>query len=179
MARISYAILLGLIGAAIIHIVILLLLPFTTDKDAWSRLAAEGELFEVVPIPRNAVSPIGAVADPFIHASACRFDLSQGIAHVTAKGGVPFWSVSIYNRRGHNIYNFNDRTVTAEALDLAVVSPAQMLDLRKDLPDQLAGSLFVEVVDPLGIVVVRAFQPDRTYASKVSVFFDAERCQPL
>jgi len=40
MRKLLYAVLLGLIGAGIVHIVILILLPLFSQRDAWSRLAA-------------------------------------------------------------------------------------------------------------------------------------------
>ncbi|MEX0408140.1 DUF1254 domain-containing protein [Aquibium sp. LZ166] len=178
MLRVLYALLLGLLGAAIVHIVILLLLPFITDKDAWSRLAAEGETFEMVSLSSKAApAPVVTMTDPFIRASACRFDLTQGIARITAQSDVPFWSVSIYDRRGHNVYSFNDRTATAKALDLAIVSPTQMLELRKSLPDEFAKSLFVEFAQPAGIVVIRAFVPDETFEPAVEGFFTSASCR--
>lgn len=178
MLRLLYALLLGLLGAAIIHIVILLLLPLITDADAWSRLAAEGETFEMVSLSTDAApAPVVTMTDPFIRASACRFDLSEGATHVTARADVPFWSVSIYDRRGHNVYSFNDRTATAKALDLAIVSPTQMLELRKSLPDEFAKSLFVEFAQPAGIVVIRAFVPDETFEPAVERFFSSASCR--
>ena len=47
----------------------------------------------------------------------------------------PFWSVSVYDRSGQNIYSFNDRTPPDGNLDFVVLTPAQMIELRKDLPD--------------------------------------------
>ncbi len=176
MARLVYTLLVGLVGAAIVHIAILLLLPVLSERDAWSRLASVGNLFEVVPLARSG-GPAGVMlADPFIEARACRFDLEAGIAHVTAASGAPFWSVSLYDRRGYNVYSFNDRTVSGGVLDLAIVSPAQMIELRKDLPDSLAGAILVEMARPLGIVVVRAFRPDPAFAPIVGGFLDSIGC---
>jgi uncharacterized membrane protein len=176
MARLVYAVLLGLVGAAIVHIAILLLLPVLSERDAWSRLAAVGNLFQVVPLAPAGGPATVVLADPFIEARACRFDLDAGIAHVTAGAGAPFWSVSIYDRRGYNVYSFNDRTVAGGVLDLAIVSPAQMIELRKELPDGLARSILVEMARPLGIVVVRAFRPDPTFAPIVGGFLDSIGC---
>jgi len=39
-ARLLYAVVLGLVGAAIVHIAVLFLLPRLSERDAWSRLAA-------------------------------------------------------------------------------------------------------------------------------------------
>jgi uncharacterized membrane protein len=66
--------------------------------------------------------------------------------------------------------------VAGGVLDLAIVSPAQMIELRKELPDGLARSILVEMARPLGIVVVRAFRPDPTFAPIVGGFLDSIGC---
>ena len=45
--------------------------------------------------------------------------------------------MSIYDRSGRNIYSFNDRTAMEGELDVVVVTPLQMVELRKDLPKTL------------------------------------------
>ena len=88
---------------------------------------------------------------------ACRFDLSDGAVHVQATGRIPFWSVSVYNRRGQNIYSLNDRAQTLGDLDLVLVTPAQMLELKKNVPKEFEKSVFVEADVGRGIVAVRGF----------------------
>ena len=82
----------------------------------------------------TAVAPTVEAPDPFFRASACRFDLQDGPVRLKADGTVPFWSASIYDRGGQNVYNFNDRTAAGGELDFVVVTPAQMIEMRKDLP---------------------------------------------
>ncbi|PSM18160.1 MULTISPECIES: DUF1254 domain-containing protein [Nitratireductor] len=180
MLRLAYVLLSGLIGAAIVHIAILLLLPAYAERDAWSRLEQAGAPNSFVRLPETASATRGARApDPFMAAGACRFDLSESGVRVQATEKPLFWSVSLYNRWGHNIYSLNDRTASDGLLDLVVVSPDQMIDLRKDLPEDLAGSVIIEVEEDIGIVVVRIFRPDATFAPLVDSFFDAARCQSL
>src|SRR5690606_14462883 len=116
-----YALLLGLVGAGIVHIAILLLLPVLSERDSWSRLATAGDLYALVRLHGGPGSePLVRSWDPLFDARACRFDLTEGIVHVFADGSVPFWSVSVYDRNGQNIYSFNDRTGSGGNLDFAV-----------------------------------------------------------
>ena len=55
------------------------------------------------------------------------------MVRIKAPGNVPFWSVSVYDRSGHNIYSFNDHTATGGKLDSVVLTPAQMIEVRKEL----------------------------------------------
>jgi uncharacterized membrane protein len=177
MARLFYATLLGIVGAGIVHIAILLLLPALSERDSWSRLAEAGELYSVVPIHGSADGPpLVKAYDPMFDARACRFDLTEGIVHVLAEGNVPFWSASVYDRNGQNIYSFNDRTASGGELDFAVVTPVQMIEIRKELPPEFQSSIFVETQADQGIVVVRAFVPDETWRPVVTRYLDSIVC---
>ena len=79
MLRLLYAILLGVVGAGIVHISILLLLPLFSDRDAWSRLAAAADLYVVTAADgSDGSAPTVEAPDPFFRAVACRFDLEDG-----------------------------------------------------------------------------------------------------
>lgn len=173
MTRLVHALILGVIGAVIVHIAILLLLPFNAQDDAWSRLETTGGSWRFVPLER-----VAATHDPLIAGLACRFDLADGPARIAAAGRVPYWSLSVYGRRGHNLYSLTDRTATDRHLDLLLLTPSQMIDMRRDMPEAFAGAIFVEVADPRGIVALRVFRPDDTYAPIVDPFLDSARCAP-
>jgi uncharacterized membrane protein len=177
MLRIFYAILLGLVGAGIVHIAVLLLLPVVSDRDAWSRLAQAGGLYTVTPLyGAGADRGVLRSTDPLFQAVACRFDLADGIIHIRGVGQLPFWSVSVYDRGGQNIYSFNDRSSTKGVLDLVVLTPAQMVEVRKDLPQAYAESVFVEATIGEGIAVVRGFVPDDSWTPLVARQLGALAC---
>ena len=175
MLRLLYAVAVGLVGAGIVHVAVLMLLPGFSERDAWSRLAMAADLYRVVRIDASAGALIRSV-DPLFFAAACRFDLSEGIVHVRAPGKAPFWSVSVYDRAGQNIYSFNDRTNESGALDFVVLTRPQTIELRKALPADLEGSIFVETAVDEAIVVVRAFVPDESWEPTVAEFLDQITC---
>ncbi len=178
MSRAVHLLLLGLLGAAIAHIAILLLLPVLSERDAWSRMAARGALLRPVSLESTAADAALPRADPFLSSAGCRFDLhDHGVLHVTAGSGAPFWSVSVYDRRGYALHSFNDRTAAGGRLDLAVATTAQLAELRRALPDALARSTFVEMDNPQGIVVLRAFRPDPTWEPVVETFLASLACE--
>ena len=132
MLRLFYVLLIGIIGAGIVHISVLLLLPQFSERDAWSSLAEAADFYKAVRIDAGDGSPpIVKAVDPLFHAAACRFDLDEGPVHLRAPGSVPFWSVSIYNRAGQNVYSFNDRATDKGALDFVVLTSEQMIEVRK------------------------------------------------
>ncbi|QPC87200.1 DUF1254 domain-containing protein [Mesorhizobium sp. NBSH29] len=173
--RLAYAIAVGLVGAGIVHITILMMLPTFSARDAWSRLATLGDLYEAERVVAGGPVMVQP-ADPFFLTVACRFDLHDGIAHLTADGSLPFWSASIYDRHGQNIYSFNDRTTSDNALDFVIAAPLQMIELRKNLPADLETAVFVEADIDEGIVMVRAFAPDPSIRPGVEATLDGLTC---
>ena len=67
---------------------------------------------------------------------------------------------------------------TGGELDFVVVTPAQMIDMRKDLPAELEASIFVEADVDEGIVVVRAFAPDDSWTSSITTYVKSIACAP-
>lgn len=177
MRRVLHALLLGLFGAGIVHIAVLLLIPEFSERDAWSRLAMKSDFYVMTPLTaEKGGPPVVKSVDPLFAAAACRFDLGDGMAQVRASGHVPFWSVSVYDRNGHNLYSFNDRSAGKGVLDVVVLTPTQMIAVRKDLPEDLAGSVFVEADTDQGIVVIRALTPDESWRPRVARFLEQASC---
>jgi uncharacterized membrane protein len=178
MRRLLHAILLGLLGAGIVHIVVLLLVPEFSERDAWSRMATASDFYKMTRLDAEAGgAAVVKSVDPLFYAAACRFDLTEGMVRVKAPGNVPFWSVSVYDRGGHNIYSFNDHSATGGMLDTVVLTPAQMIEVRRDLPEELQGAIFVEAPIDEGIFVIRSFVPDDSWKPTVSRFLEQSSCE--
>jgi len=177
MLRFFYVLMISLVGAGIVHIAVLLLLPQFSERDAWSSLAEAADYYKAVRIDAGDGSPpIVKAVDPLFHAAACRFDLGEGPVHVRAPGNVPFWSVSIYNRAGQNVYSFNDRATDNGTLDFVVLTSAQMIEVRKQVPEDFSQAIFVEAPIGEGIVVVRSFVPDPTWEEMTTEFLAKIAC---
>ncbi len=177
MARALYTVILGLVGAAVIHLAVLLLVPNYSQRDAWSRLAQRVPIFTIAPIADQADGPFSKGRNPLFRSSACRFALGTGIVRFIADGDVPFWSVSIYDRLGQGLYSLNDRTATDRQLDIVIATPVQMVELRKELPEAYENSVFVETEQREGIIVVRAFVPDQSWNGVVGDFLNSAACR--
>lgn len=178
MCKLLYAIVLGVVGAAIVHIVILFLLPVYTNQDAWAQLAKSAELNEALLLEQGGeVSRSLGPGNPFLETAACRFDLSRGAVHIHGDGTVPFWSMALYDRTGLNLFSFNERTATDGILDFVVLTHGQMLEMRKDLPAEFRSSIFVEVDTSEAMFVVRSFVPDQTWKPQVTSFLKGITCE--
>ncbi|TIV08565.1 MAG: DUF1254 domain-containing protein, partial [Mesorhizobium sp.] len=74
-------------------------------------------------------------------------------------------------------YSFNDHSATGRVLDSIVLTPAQMIEIRKDLPEELQGAIFVEAPIDEGMFVIRSFVPDDSWKPIVSRFLEQSSCE--
>lgn len=176
MARFFHAIVIGLIGAGIIHIVVLFLIPRMVENDIWTALSEQSQPYSLIGADTlNAQTGIGS-SDPFFYDVACLFDLADGPTRVNAAGTIPFWSASIYDRSGLNIFSLNRHTASDGDIDFVIATAAQMIALRNQLPADFTDSIFVETNIDRGIVVLRGFVADPTWEAQVAAFFEGATC---
>ena len=85
MVKWLYALTAGIIGAGIVHIATLLLIPAVSDIDTWTRLSAFGNLneFHQIELTGSAAASIRAL-DPTFQVAACRFDLADGPVEIAS-----------------------------------------------------------------------------------------------
>jgi len=179
MRRFLWATLLGLVGAGIVHIVVLMLVPQVSERGAWSQLAAAAGLDGPTAVDGRDGGIVIRPHDPAFLTSACLFDLTEGYLHVASDHRVPFWSASVYNRNGSSQLAVNDRSSQRGLLDIVVLSTDQMVELRREAPDGMERSILAETAAVEGIVVVRAFVPDASWTEAVQAFMDDLRCERL
>lgn len=176
MTRLLHAIITGLVGAGIVHIAVLMLVPGFSVRDAWTVLSAQSNYYTFTRLDPPGSVPLIRSLDPLFDAVACRFDLGEGVVHIAGEGAVPYWSISVYDRTGRNIFSFNDRSSTQGDVDFVVATSAQMVALRNALPADYDRSVFVEADIDEGIAVVRAFAPDPSWEPTVSSYLDGLEC---
>lgn len=178
MTRLVHALLLGVLGAGIVHVAILFLLPVYTERDAWTQLSRLGEPYEAMRLDETSgAAEVPTVGNPFFEAAICRFDLEEQPLHVHAEGRSAFWSMSVYDGTGQNVFSLNDGTATDGRLDFVVLTPAQMPVLRNALPAEFERSIFVETDTGEGIVLVRVFVPDESWRTQVVSYLDSMSCE--
>lgn len=181
MTRLFYATLVGLVGAAVVHLSVIFLLPLVSTDTSWNRVAAQ--VAEDQPYrPGEGRDALGTGAfgpDPFFVTVICRYDLGAGALHVRSPGLAPLWTVGIHDSLGNLIFSANDRLVAGRRLDLAVVDASQLRFVRQNAPPELAEAIIAPAARPTGFVAVRAFQPDPSWDSVIERFVDGMVCEPL
>ncbi len=159
--------LLFLVGAlflgGMIHIVVVLLVPYYADRDAWAQVERFGreDRFHVLPLAQPGAEPLKSL-DPWMLQAVCRFSLAEGPVRMTAALPDDFWSIAIFDRRGRNMFSLNDRSAERTRLDLAVITPVQMAQLRQNPPESMETAIVVELPIEEGFAMLRLFVADET-----------------
>jgi uncharacterized membrane protein len=179
MLRVFFAVITGIFGAALLHLVIILALPHFTGRDAATRVEAEGDPNNFYLLASRYDEAGLANGDPFVRTAVCSFDTSDAPVHFTAKGNVPFWSIAIYDSASNEIFSMNDRTSVGGALDVLAASPIQLTDLRKNLPQELQQTILVEMAHPEGYAVLRTLAPQTSFDEAARNFLTEAGCEEL
>ena len=173
------AIAIGLVGAAIVHIVVILALPLWTGKDAWTRVRAMGAQNRFYSLA-NEPNPTGLFNDdPGIRTAVCHFEISNAPVRIIASGDVAMWTVSAYDTSSNETFSMNDRSSIGEDVDIAFVTPAQMLQMRRAMPEALERSVLVELQRPQGYVALRAIAPLPSQEPAARAFLADALCSSL
>lgn len=176
MRSVILAIATGLVGAAFIHIVIILALPMWTGTDSWTRVQALGAANRFYALA-NEPNTTGLYNEtPNIRTAVCHFDVSGGPVRVIASGDVPIWTVSAYDVSANETYSMNDRSAIGSGVNIAFVTPAQMLQLRRTMPPSLEQAVLVELQQPQAYVALRAVSPTPSHEPAARAFLADALC---
>ncbi len=145
---------------ALVHLVVILLIPVVATRDAFARVEELGAVGETVALARASPSERRfPYADPALAGAFCRFDLAQGPVRVKAPvGRAGFASLSFHTRRGAVFYALTDKAATHGFMEAIVVTPAQLRTLAAhDDEDNPPQDLRIVSATNQGFVLMRAF----------------------
>ncbi len=143
----------------IIHIAVIMSLPYLTTHDAWARLKPITPVNTMVPIPiKNGIAPLPLMTTDMRYA-ICRYDVSKGTLVIQADLLDDYWSIAIYTRNAQNFYVINGKDVRRSQVELLLsttfksAGPATEKAQDRGADD---GAIRVKAIDSQGLVVVRA-----------------------
>jgi uncharacterized membrane protein len=167
----------GLIVGGIIHVAIVFMVPNFAGKDAWAEMARFGPdgQFHTIPMSEAGAEAI-ADLDPRMMQAVCRFSLLNGPVRIGADLPDEFWSVAVFDRRGRNVYSLNDRAAERAHLDLAILTPVQMAQMRQNPPASLASAIVLEQPLDVGFILIRSFVPDDSMLPTVTAALTGATC---
>lgn len=179
MLKVLLTILTGLVGAGLLHLVIILSLPSFSERDAYSRVLGEGDPFEFHAIGSKPDLAGLSKSDPFLETAVCAFDISEAPVRLTAAKGVPFWSFATFDTASNETFSINDRTAADRKLDVIVATPVQAVALRKATPPSALQPIIVETAQEQGYAVLRALAPQTSFRQGAAQFLADATCSPM
>jgi uncharacterized membrane protein len=180
MGRFIYLLVLGGLGALVVHIFTIFLIPGFAENDAWARLPKPvDDGFFTLLKPEEPLAKNMRAFDPNFVFGTCRFDLSDGPFSLSGETAPTFWSLSVYDRGGLNVYSLNDKSLQGNNLDVVIATPIQLTELQTDIPPELSNSVFVEVDAIEGFVLLRSYVPEEGLRDQATAFVRTTACAPL
>lgn len=191
MLRLLLALVAGLVGAAVVHIVSIFAIPMMAENNAWGRLARIADIYQIAQVDSlhgdGAAEPAAsakpgihdfAFIDPAFVTAACRFSLTDAPVRMRATGRIDFWSASIYSRSGDNLYSINDRSAVDGQFDLLVATPEQLAEAGAgDERDETAIPVGVDIGE--GYLTLRILVDEESKRPEVEAFVGSLTCAPI
>jgi len=175
-----YWALFGLVFGAVIHISAVLALPYMAKNTAYQRLQGilPANSMRLLPAASPDQQAI-AFLTPDVRYAVCRFDLTQGPLHFSAKLGQPTWSIALYSRYGENFYTVtaSDLKRTDVVMQLTRSGARTGGPLTSLVPVLSDNNLHVVAPTDDGLIVVRAPLLGTSYVAEIETTLKAARCR--
>lgn len=170
-----------LLVAGIVHLAIVLLMPFVTSSNAALRLASGASLHameQLQPVADGGETLPFPFADPALITAVCRFDLAEGPVSLKIPTGDSFLSVAVLTPTGRVAVALTDRAATRRLLDIVLVTAAQQRQLESQDPDdEPVQELRLRLGNPKGMVVVRSLALREAEKQTISAQLGRATCQ--
>lgn len=179
MIKLIIAVITGLIGAAVLHIMIILTLPLYTGSDAWSKvinLGAENE-FHMLTNQENSTGLHNE--DIHIQSAVCYYDLDDGPLQILADNSASMWTFGAFDSDTNEVFSMSARSSIQGEVNFLIVTRAQILTLRSEEPELVSRTIAIEVTDAQGYAVIRAIAPDFSQIAEARSFLSSASCALL
>lgn len=176
---IGLAVLTGLLGAALLHILIILVLPYNTGSDAWSKVVSIGEPFEFYALA-NQDNPTELFNEDInIQTAVCPYDLEEGPVLIVADDPTTMWTFATYDTESNEVFSMSARSAINGEVNFLIVTKAQLLTLRREEPDLVNETIAIEVDDIEGYVILRSIVPSLSALAEARNFLTNASCARL
>lgn len=180
MIRLALHGLAGLILGGLVHVVIVLGVPFFAPRDAWTQIGELGPHFQMNTLPAAAPGQETLpLLDPALAHAVCRFDLDGGAVRIRARLPDTYWSVALFDRSGTNVYNLNDRAAEGRPIDMVIAGVEQVAQLRETPTAASVNAILIEWPTREGFALVRVFVPSASLAPDVDAALKGATCEAL
>ena len=150
----------GVVGAAVLHILIILVLPYNTGSDVWSKIQAIGKPFEFFVLSNQKNSTGLHNDDIHIQTAVCEFDLENAPLQIISDDATNLWTFSVFDTGANEIFSMSARSAIKGEVNFLVLTRAQTLALRTEDPELLNETISIEMNGTEGYAVLRSIAPN-------------------
>lgn len=168
----------GVFLGIIIHLVVILILPTLASDSIWKRITRPDNFERVAvldDIGPGEANPLHL--DPEFLYGVCRLDLRNGVGILRARLPMTFWSVAVFDTKGHTIYGTTNRSGSGQSLKLGIFDPEQIRMLAEQKLDVEEGLLIIEAGTQDVFVVIRLVPPHQAMRARYRQELEATSCQ--
>ena len=163
----------ALVGAALVHVAAVALLPYAIMSRVLGGLGAQaGENVFVHPSLATAESRAIVRPSPDLAYSSAVFDVSEHPLRIQVPLTSPYTSVSGFATNTDNFFALNDRSTEADAIDVVLVGPSTPRE-------GLAGRRVIESPSDRGALLVRRVVPSAEAFPAIDAIRKRARLDPL
>lgn len=164
--------------AVLIHILVVLSLPYLAPKNAWARVSALSEVNRMVVLP--AATPAHQslpLMAPDVRYALCRFNLENGPVRISTQILDGLWIITFYTASGENFYAITGRELKRNQIEI-IISRANELGVKAgaNLLDEIEDLIVVDSPVREGIAVIRAPLLGPSYASQTEAALERGTC---
>ncbi|MEX0860983.1 MAG: hypothetical protein WD017_08645, partial [Cucumibacter sp.] len=146
----------GLFLGAIVHLVVILVVPLLAERNVWAKVSAMDALEKVALIEAPvAGEPNSFDLDPGLLYAVCRLNIAEGPGALEGELPASFWSIAVFEPGGTIVYSTTNRASNGRSVNLGIFNPAQtrlLADQQLQIED---GLLIVESPGDVFFVLVR------------------------
>ncbi len=150
----------GIIGAAALHLAMILLMPRLARNDIVTRIAgfAPANSFTVLGDPGSSNLP--RFADPAAIHGFCPFDVSVAPVRLTAVPGEQIMNFVFLYEGGRVFAALTDRVATRGRIDIVIATLDQIEALKQnDIEGEVVNDLRIAAPKATGVIVAKALVP--------------------
>lgn len=165
--------------AAAAHIVTSVFFPRLERQDTVAALMSASELNQLTVLEDEAkVKQVLRGVPTDMAFAICPYDISKKPISISAPLPGTYWSISIFEPSGRNIYTLNDTQVGTHHFAAVIIQGEAKTAAEEDTSKREGGGIVIHTTEPRGVVVIRAFVEDRASRKSAHASLAATRCKP-
>ena len=165
--------------AAAAHIVTSVFFPRLEREDTVAELMGATKLNQLTVLDDESKLKTMLRGVPSDMAFAlCPYDISKTPITISAPLPGTYWSISIFEPSGRNIYTLNDTQVGTHHFAAQLIQGEAKTTAEEDTSKREGGGIVIHTKEPTGVVIIRAFVEDRASRKSAHAALAATECKP-